>query len=49
MRGGLAAMMALSAGGIASPDSGGGSTSAVPAETHSSTTVSPEATVSSGG
>ena len=44
----LEAWIAASAGGMAKPEPGGGITSGAP-ETHSSTTVSPELMVSSGG
>ena len=47
-RGMLEAWIAASAGGMRKPEPGGGITSGAP-ETHSSTTVSPELTVSSGG
>ena len=47
-RGRLDAWIAARAGGIVMPEPGGGITSGAP-ETHSSTTVSPEFTVSSAG
>ena len=47
-RGMSAAWMAASAGGMAKPEPGGGITSGLP-DTHSSTTVAPEGTVSTGG
>jgi hypothetical protein len=46
--GGMAAWMAARPGGTARPLSAGGITSGLP-ETHSSTTVSPDAMVSTGG